>query len=222
MKTILASASSALLLALGSANGAVTFSIGNYTGSTLGPNGLPIVDAAGAAAGLNTIFGSIGYFTAPLPGGVQSASALLALFVPVDLIGVANATQPGEINGQDYSDAGNAYPANFVGKQGYMVVGNAQNVGTSSSIAIFTLGTFFPAPAGDSSASYTIQLTSNTSSLVFGNLRTVTTQPRIDTIPTNDFVNGVTLLSSGTVVPEPSAALLGAIGALGLLRRRRN
>jgi hypothetical protein len=29
-------------------------------------------------------------------------------------------------------------------------------------------------------------------------------------------------LTIGTVIPEPSTALLGAIGLLGLLRRRRN
>jgi hypothetical protein len=46
-----------------------------------------------------------------------------------------------------------------------------------------------------------------------GTLRSVTTQPLA---PTNTFANGVVL------IPEPSAALLGALGALGLLRRRRN
>lgn len=35
-------------------------------------------------------------------------------------------------------------------------------------------------------------------------------------------VRGMTFSVAGAAVPEPSAALLGAIGALGLLRRRRN
>jgi hypothetical protein len=35
-------------------------------------------------------------------------------------------------------------------------------------------------------------------------------------------VDGTTGAASFVVIPEPSSALLGAVGALGLLRRRRN
>lgn len=228
MKTKLIAFASTLFLGLAAANGAVTFTMLNYTGTTFGPNGLPTVDAAGAAfgtlAGANA-FGSMGYFSAlPTEGSVVSAATLLSTYVPVDNTSVAFTANAGLVNSQDYSSATNVYPAGFVGKQGYIVIGNNVNILSSTAISVYTLGTFFPAPAADNTASYTISLTSSTASVMYGNIRSVTVQPRIDTVPTNDYVNGVQMLSSGTfgAVPEPSAALLGAIGALGLLRRRRN
>jgi hypothetical protein len=225
MKTIIISVSSAFLLALGAANGAVTFTVANYTGTSFGPNGVPIVNAAGEAVVVGTVYASIGYFSSvPLTGAVVSASTVLTGFHPVDSLGVPQNFN-GLFNGQDYSSSTNAYPVGFQGQQGYLVVGNNQNILASTEISVYTLGTFFPAPAADNTAAYAIGLTSTSSTgLRFGSPGAVTAdgQPRIDTIPANNYVTGVQLLPSGEWIPEPSAALLGALGALSLLRRRRS
>lgn len=220
MKKILTSSIITTALLVGLSHAAVTFTVNNYTGSTFGPNGLPIVNAAGVPAPLNTVYAAIGYMTNPSADwSTMTSTTILSSFVSVDAVGVSNASYAGLFNGQDYSSSTNVYPAGFVGKQGFLVVGDSANIQNSSKIAVFTLGTFFPAAAADNTASYTIQLSSDTSSMKFGQVVGVTQQPRVDTNDSNNYINGVQLVSA--MVPETSTALLGALGALGLLRRRR-
>ena len=215
-KTLLLSLATAFLAAIGSVKGAVIFTIANFTGTTNGPNGLPIVDASGNVVAAGGAFASIGWFD---PGTVfagASVSSLLSAFHAVDTSPVGiNATRPGLFNGQDYNDPGNVYPENFQGKQGYIVVGNNATLANSTALAVFSLSSLFPAPAADQTASYTIQLTSSTSSLVYGTVRQMTPGSQPNPLTTTPFTQGVQM------IPEPSMALLGLLGAVGFLRRRR-
>lgn len=216
-KTLLLSLATAFLAAISSAKGAVIFTIANYTNSTNGPDGLPIVNASGQVVAAGGAFASIGWFD---PGTVfagASVSSLLSAFHAVDAspIGITGA-RPGLFNGQDYNDAGNVYPANFQGKQGYIVVGNNATLANSTALAVFSLNSVFPAPAADQTASYTIQLNASTASLVYGTLRPMTpaSQPNPANV-TTPFTQGVQM------IPEPSMALLSLLGLAGFLRRRR-
>jgi hypothetical protein len=212
---------SAVLSMVGASNAAVIFTGANYTGSTSGNNGLPIVDAAGASIAAGGAFAWMGNFDLGVNFESMNATTIIGLFNHADPgatpIGIT-AARPGLFNGQDYNNAGNVYPAGFVGTQGYILVSNAATLAASTAIAVFTLGTNFSAPAPDLTASYTIALTSSVSSLVYGSTRSVTVQPDNDATPST-FTTGVQMISAP--IPEPSAALLGALGALGLLRRRR-
>lgn len=80
-------------------------------------------------------------------------------------------------------------------------------------------------PSADSGA-YTFNATTNADTSVYWQLGSATSAAQIGS--TGFFTGSGTAGSAPvksavfSVVPEPSAALLGAIGALGLLRRRRN
>jgi MYXO-CTERM domain-containing protein len=216
MKSLFLSLGTALLTAIGTAQGAVIFTIANFTGSTSGPNGLPIVDSTGIPVAAGGAFASIGYFDSGTVFAGASVSVLLEAFNAVDAAPVGiTASRPGLFNGQDYNDAGNVYPAGFQGKQGYIVIGNSANLANSTALAVFSLGSVFSTPAADQTASYTIQLTSAPSSLVYGTLRPMDPGAQPNPLTTTPFTQGVQM------VPEPSVALLGLLGVAGLLRRRR-
>ena len=207
-----------------SAQAAVTFTFANYTGSTSGPNGLPIVDSSGFAItnASNSIFASLGYLTA---GGDNTAASILSRFVPIDGTPTnvtSSPNRPGLFGAQDYNSASNVYPAGFQGQVAVALVGNNANILSSTAIAAFTFGgvNTYQAPDPVTLARVqSFQLTSASTPLL-GTLtpmaNTTTAQPNNAT--TNPFVNGVQLVP----IPETSTSLLGAIGALALLRRRRN
>jgi len=210
------------LIALGLAaisNAAVTFNFATQTGSANGPNGLPIVDASGAAIlnSTNSIFASIGYLTA---GGDSTAQSVLSRFVALDstplIPSLVTGSTPrnGLINGADYTSATNIYPAGFQGKTAVVLIGNSSVLSSSTSIALFTFGAF-EAPDGLGNKVQSFALTS-ASVPTLGTVTAVTSQP----VAGNTFVNGVSLVP--VAIPETSTSLLGALGALALLRRRRN
>lgn len=204
-----------------SAQAAVTFTFANYTGTTAGPNGLPIVDSSGFTItnASNSIFASLGYLT---PGGDNTAASILSRFVPIDGVPTTvTATRPGLFGLSDYNSAGNVYPAGFLGQVVVAIVGNNSTIANSTAIAAFTFsGATYLAPDPVTSARVqSFQLTAASTPLI-GTLtplaNTTTAQPNPAT--TTPFVNGVMLVP----IPETSTSLLGAIGALALLRRRRN
>jgi hypothetical protein len=211
-----------LLLTIGLAaisNAAVTFNFATQTGTANGPNGLPIVDASGAAIlnSTNSIFASIGYLTA---GGDSSAQSVLSRFVALDSTpltpSLVSGTTPrnGLINGADYTNALNVYPAGFQGQTAVVLIGNSSVLSTSTSIALFTFGVFeAPDALGNKVQSFAL---TSASVPTLGTVTAVTSQP----IAGNTFVNGVSLVP--VAIPETSTSLLGALGALALLRRRRN
>jgi hypothetical protein len=209
-------------IGMSQANAAVTLSFATQTGSANGPNGLPVVDSSGAAIlnSTNSLFASIGYLSV---GADTTAAGYLARFNPIDNVPIipnllsAGNPRNGLFNSQDYNSTTNAYPtASIVGgtTAAYVLIGNNSTLANSTAIALFAVGNFGVIDAING-LNQSFILTS-ASVPVIGTVRSVTTEP----ISGNTFANGVSLVPVAAV-PEPSAALLGMLGALGLFRRRR-
>ena len=206
-----------------SSQAVVTLSFKNWTDASLtGATGaLPICESNGVpisnAAGLQTVWGSAGYFTSAPNFLEDSAATILSLFVPLDNVGgVGVSTRPGLFNIQEYNDAAATnFPAGFSGKDIFIIFGNALNVKANSTmIAVFDGGATFSTFTTGGAQSITFGI----NAYEYGKITPLTAQPQTGATP-SAFVNGVQL--SAVAVPEPSAALLGALGVLGLLRRRR-
>ncbi|MES2658239.1 MAG: hypothetical protein V4689_06455 [Verrucomicrobiota bacterium] len=215
MKNILGLSAAIVVAISASASAAVTLTSRNFSSTTAG---VPIVSAAGASLDQGTFIWSAGRF-ATLPNfNTSTALEIIAAFTAVPAApGGVSATLDGLFNASQSPDFGTSdAPSVFVGKQAFILVGNGATLALSTAIAVFDAGVTFAAPNALGAGSQT--LTANTiGQVVFGTVRTVTTQPS----GTFNTPQGVAL-STGIAIPEPSAALLGAIGALGLLRRRRN
>jgi hypothetical protein len=102
----------------------------------------------------------------------------------------------------------------FANKNMYVFVGNGTTFGASTEFLVLkTNFTFNPAESGPTAFTKTLS-TSTVTDVLFG---TTTT----NVFTTNSDASQTPGWRTAAPVPEPSAALLGAIGALGLLRRRR-
>lgn len=193
----------------GTAFSAVTVNTRNFSSQTVG---VPIVDGSGAALAVGSYFASAGYFTSTPEFETATASSLLALFNAVDSTPLGGTTFNGLWTGQDFNGASLGAA---VGQDAYVLVGNNSTLASSTLIAVFDAGTTFVGPDTFGNSAQTLNATT-AGQVVFGNVRGVTTQPNLSGAA---FAQGVQLVA--VAIPEPSAALLGAIGALGLLRRRR-
>jgi len=210
MKTKLIVSIATLAVSAGLSQAAITVSIKNFTSASVGN---PIVDAAGAAVAKSTIYASAGIFTSTPNWATATAGQILAAFTAIDSTPVSNTGFTGVFTGADTSTL-SSYATGFESAQAYMVVGNNSTLANSTLIAVYrpTGVTYTPTVAGVAS----VAISGTTlSDWVYGKQVSVTTQPGVTNAA---FTNGIQL----TTVPEASTALLGAIGALGLLRRRRN
>ena len=189
---------------------ASTLNINNFSSSTAGT---PIVNSAGAALAVNTFFANGGYFNTTMNWSTATASTIKAAFVGIDTTPVGVGTRSGLFTGQTFSGT---LPAGFAGKNAYIVVGDNSDFSLATTFAVFNSGTTFTAPDAFGNSAQNIT-GANSANVVFGTVRSVTAQP--SNLSGANFANGVVMVASN--VPEPSAALLGAIGALALLRRRR-
>jgi len=170
--------------------------------------GIPVLDASGNAAPTN-IGWSVGYFSAGTNFATDSAATLKTEFT---IFGSTSTTW--FRNGLMNASITASLPANdtsYTGKTIYTVVGDAATIANSTIFAIFSAGVTFPTVDGTGTGLAT-DVTSVAGNVVYGTLMTPNTQPTGGT-----FTQGVKMTS----VPESSTALLGALGALGLLRRRR-
>ncbi len=192
---------------VGASNAASTVSAKNFTSASVGN---PIVDSAGVPAALNTIWASAGIFSTVPVWATASVSSILSAFTAIDSTPLVNSTFTGLFTGNDLANG--SYPANFSGASSYVLVGNSSTLANSTKLAVYRTGATFTAVDGAGNSNVALSATTP-ANWVFGTTRSVTTQ---STLNNSAFTTGVTL------VPEPSTALLGAIGALGLLRRRRN
>lgn len=199
------------LLVLGafasSAFGAVTVNIRNFSSTTAG---LPVVDGSGAALAQGEFFASAGTF-APGTDFGSSWDTVLAAFTPVDATPLGGLAFGGVFTGQDFNGAS---IGGAVGSAAYILIGNNADLGLSTMIAVLSGNTTYIAPDGFGNSAQTIEAFTS-DRVVFGNVVPVTVQPGLTNAA---FANGVQLVG----VPEPSIALLGGLGLLGLLRRRRN
>lgn len=95
----------------------------------------------------------------------------------------------------------------------YGIIGNASTFASSTEIGVFKFTQSFLAdPAITDGAVLSNSASGNVSQILIGGFSNFT----------HDFGAGANSAYNLAVIPEPSAALLGALGVLGLLRRRRN
>jgi len=195
----------------GTAYGAITVSVKDFTSVSAGN---PIVNASGVPAALNTVFASAGIFTSLPNFASATASQILALFTPIPGVNVSNTTFTGLFTGPNTSTL-SAYPAGFDSAQTYMIVGNNATLANSTQIAVYSQpGVIFATPVAGI-ASTAINATT-TGDWLYGTPTALTQQT---TLTNSAFTTGIQLIASP--VPETSTAVLGALGLLGLLRRRR-
>ena len=205
MKKQLSAIIAALSLCVGSSYGAVAVGITNFTGSPASGNGLAIVNANGS--GVNTSF-AVGSFLTTVPDFASAdAASIFSLFTQNG--SSATFTAPGIIN-KTIGDAATSTDGSdqFTGNPYYILIGNAATLAASTEFIIFQGPAWAQEIEGVGGATNT---TLSAGNLVRGEL---TTNVSLSS-PFNNFTNGVTF------VPEPSAALLGLLGAVGLIRRRR-
>jgi hypothetical protein len=206
------SLSTAVLTLSGITQGAVTISIKNFTSVVAG---VPVVDAAGAAVAKNTIYASAGIFTSMPNWTTNTAAQVLGQFVALDATPLTNSGFTGLFSGNDSVAGLASYPANFSGAASYILVGNAPILANSTAIAVYSTGSTFTPVDGGGNANVALNGTTP-ANWVYGAPRSVTVHPGVASAA---FTSGIVL--SPVAIPEPSAALLGALGVLGLLRRRR-
>lgn len=101
----------------------------------------------------------------------------------------------------------------FIGKNVYVFFGNGTTIANSTNIAVWKGATLFDDDNNVDSGNVTITQADFATRLLVGSDGGVKNHLGID------FTKTISLASAP--IPEPSAALLGALGALGLLRRRR-
>lgn len=191
----------------GTAHGAITVSIKNFTSASAGN---PIVSNGGVPLPLNSIYASAGIFTAIPDWATATPVQILALFTPIDDTPVSNSTFNGVFSANDTSTLP-AYAPGFDGGEAYIVVGNNAVLANSTLIAVYhTPGQVFATPVvGIANTPINATATAN---WLFGLPVAVSQQT---TIPGSAYTTGILL------VPEPAVGLLGALGVFGLLRRRR-
>lgn len=205
----------AALLAMASTVNAANYYVNNVIAG--GPSDVLIETNGGALLDGGIV--AIGYFT----GGAPSSS-LAEIGTTVSNFNLMHSV----LAGSYAEDLGGAYAGYFqsnvlvgtsvlagnglIGQDLYMFAGNAGTLAASTEWAIVKVGTYV---AED--AAFPVQYTANPSSaltaanLVIGSVDSVVNP-----------LSGTSQSLQLAAVPEPSAALLGALGVFGLLRRRRN
>ncbi len=216
-------------MSMGSSYGAV-YNVLN--GTTAASNGIAatglVTDPSGpAATGTFT-----GFYSTTNPGvyafgyfGVTDAeitaatnlSSIVSAFVQFGTTDTFNAGgAPTNARGLfAHSQSATVTGTGFSGKNIYLLVGNGASFGASSELLVLKNTSTFSDAQDAIPTAQNISFTTTTASVKFGvNIADLKTTGA-DTSTTAGW-------GTAKVVPEPSAALLGAVGALGLLRRRRN
>lgn len=195
----------------GFASAAVTVGAFNYTGSPIGATGTPIVNTDGTPLATNVYFGA---FQSGLPDFGGNAADIITAFTQ-NGPGLANAfAQAGLFNGTIDGATSTDGTDLFNGKEIFMLVGNGASLGASTEVMVFSSGVNWPVEIEGVGAVV------NNIELGFGNLERGVAVEVDGAAAPFDVWNGTTGMTFG-VVPEPSVALLGALGFFGLLRRRR-
>jgi MYXO-CTERM domain-containing protein len=226
MKTKLAILS---MLAAVSTSQAAVYSITNSIGD--GSIGITQLDGkpGGSATvkGFNTTqgFGMFGYFNGLTDVQISASTdfvTLLGSFVAFNNnqtnFGATTLGNNGTITmGNGDLDVGGAGSA-FDGKSIYMVFANVINrasVTALTEILVLKHNTETFDPSDDVPAQKSVTFDNSSATMLIGGYNNYQFKTRTSDTTTGPAWNTV------SAIPEPSAALLGAIGALGLLRRRR-
>lgn len=141
-------------------------------------------------------------------------SSLLAAVAQFDVFGSSNSPTSGTTSGllaAAITGLGSPDTSVFNNKEIFVLVGNGTTAVNSNQWGFFSMATpvFFPPNVADAGGP----------TLTTATFASITPLPNAGTrIDNASGADSFRLVG----VPEPSAAMLGAIGALGLLRRRRN
>lgn len=202
---------------------AVTIAVKNFQTAAVG---VPVLNANATPGPLSGGSISVGYFT----GNNFNFSNVTAASIKsaFNLAGTSTTfTQAGLFNTSVTTSI--TYPdTTFASNNIYVIVGNATTLASSSLIAVFAGATVqggsvqsvFPTVPSNGTAAASA-LTTTMSRMVFGKSIASGSFTQPSGTLNGTYAQGVQLISTN-VVPEPSALLLGAVGMLGLLRRRRN
>jgi len=178
---------------------------GNYT------NGYQSPSSAGIVA-----YGIFSSLSDAQITGVDSLATLSSAFNIFGTAGTFNAAGAfGSMGVFARSTSATVTGSIFSGKNIYAFAGNGTTFANSTELLVLKSASFFTDAQDAIPTAQTVTLTPGTASLLFGlNALSVKT--------TSTDASATPGWNTATVIPEPSAALLGALGALGLLRRRRN
>lgn len=193
----------ALFAALSCLGSAATVSLG---GAPTGRLAVALPGTSTLLSGANSFYITAGTYTS----APTDAATALSGFVPLVTVSSSVVTVGAVANGVNPSVLGGSFvgvgPATLNSAAVYFLVSDTATYSAATQVAVVRAATqLFPNPVSGSGS------VSVTSSLV-GLTEVVGT--KVDAPTGFDYVQLV-------AVPEPSAALLGMLGALGLLRRRR-
>ena len=192
---------------------AATISVGRGTGNP----GISVNESSGTALSTGGFYFAVGTFSS---GGLNVAPPVITDYA--SLVAATSTFQIwketttstvsptfGLLNGSfATTTATEGTNADYQTLEMYFLVGNKASYALSTEWAIFKLTAGTP--------DFIANLGSATTTAV-----TLSTGATITTLGNAGSVSGNVLTLVGAPVPEPSAALLGMLGALGLLRRRR-
>lgn len=195
------------------ASQAATINVGQGFGTNVGVIASTSNDVVLSGGGYYIAVGSYTIVPTVLPVGTDGGASLLAavnsfnIFAAATAPTAAGATQ-GSIVGAFTSD-GSPDPSLFNLKNIFFLIGNGATKAASTEWGIFSVATTFPANVAVSGAT-AVTVGSFSSFTPLANAGTA-----IDQTGAKDNFKLV------NPIPEPSVVFLGAIGFLGLLRRRR-
>lgn len=226
MKNVLLALTS--FVALSSFANAASYAINNGSGATasgvvdtLGRafrSGTNVGDAftgasGGTSAGPGTV--AVGIFSTDALSGVSSASQLLSLFT--NFGGVTNTFAAAGATGNrgvfSLSTSLQVEGSQFVNKNMYFLAGNGTTLANSTEFLVFKSNTLFTIADDSSPTAVGVTFRPDQGTVLLGSI--------LADVKTASTDASVTQGWQMAPVPEPSALLLGALGALGLLRRRR-
>ena len=183
-------------------------------------NGTAVGDAfTGANGGISAGAGvvAVGVFSTDDLSGVTSSAQLLSLFTnfgditsPFASAGPSGARSVIALSSPQIAITGNA---SFANENMYLFVGNGTTLANSTEFLIVKSNLTFNPADDESSTAIDIAFRPETSTVLFGSV--------VGDVKTSNADATTTAGWQLAVVPEPSAALLGLLGAVGLIRRRR-
>jgi hypothetical protein len=218
----------ATLVALGSAN-AATYTITNNSGPV---NTGSIVSSTGAFLNSGSVV--IGSYLGTLPTFNATTTTMSQILSGFSILatgslgtsGTGTTTIQGvfslQTSGVDPLDDLTApAAAPWVGKNLFFIVGNSTTISESTEALVWRFtGTTIPNTEPTTVTLNTRAGLNTANGSVYSGIGGFDNF-RLDPTPGNGTAGLQSTLNTVALVPEPSAALLGAIGALGLLRRRR-
>jgi hypothetical protein len=226
MKTALLALTS--VFALSSFASAASYAINNGSGATASG----VVDSFGRAFRSGTVAGdaftgasggvsagpgvvSVGIFSTDSLSTVSSSAQLISLFT--NFGGVTNTFAAAGATGNrgvfSLSTSLLVEGSQFAGKNMYFFAGNGTTLANSTEFLVFKSNTLFNVADDSSPTAVSVTFRPDQGTLLFG--------LSLGDVKTASTDASVTAGWQLVAIPEPSAALLGVFGALGLLRRRR-